>query len=300
VGEGWQLDARPDLASDSIRLDCPQTRGVSQGELISIKCHENCSLNFQRHSHVPKVQRTARLRPRKPLGYTLGPLKSFRPFQWFVNQSSVAQVILNVAQYLTRVNRPDQAAMCTLANGGPKFQTMQRRKEYWIPVATRAMTQSCGGMLIGNVKGYQTRRVEIGFQRRNRDRTWETPGMGFDEIRLSRALNAAADFPGRFLRAGTILTHGLPRWVTMTVSPACAKSPMVSKPSTTSCLVTVFIGSKIASISGCGNCEVIRAKPARVESRPAQFLPKMRTHQLAFLETIQVELLVRRMCVGIR
>jgi hypothetical protein len=71
---------------------------------------------------------------------------------------------------------------------------------------------------------------KAGFQRRNRERTSVAPGIGFGEMRLSLALKAAADLPAFFLRAGTSLNQGLPPWVTMTVSPACAKSPIMSNP----------------------------------------------------------------------
>lgn len=71
---------------------------------------------------------------------------------------------------------------------------------------------------------------KAGFQRRNRETTSDAPGIGLGEMRLSLALKAAADLPGFFLRAGTSLNQGLPPWVTMTVSPACAKSPIMSNP----------------------------------------------------------------------
>src|SRR5437899_1138648 len=54
---------------------------------------------------------------------------------------------------------------------------------------------------VGDVKRDEARGVEVGFQRRNRESTSDAPGMGFGETRLSRALKAATDLPGFFLRA---------------------------------------------------------------------------------------------------
>ncbi len=91
------------------------------------------------------------------------------------------------------------------------------------------------------LKGNQARGVEIGFHRRNRSSTSDAPGIGFDEMRLRPALKAATDLPGFARRAGTSLIHGLPSWVTTTVSPACAKPAIMSNPSTASCFVTVLM-----------------------------------------------------------
>ena len=83
--------------------------------------------------------------------------------------------------------------------------------------------------------------AKIGFHPRRRESTPDAPGMGAGEIRLRRALNAAADLPRFTGTAGPGLIHGLPPLVTTAVWLACAKPPIMSKPWTACRLVTAFI-----------------------------------------------------------
>lgn len=154
----------------------------------------------------------------------------FSPVQRLVNQRSVGQVFLNMAQYLTALGLSDQAGVGALANRRPQLQAVKRREEHGLPTSAGTVTQCRSSMIVGNVKRDQTGGVKVGSQRRNRERTSDAPGMGFGEMRVSRALKAATDLPGFLLRAVTSLIQGLPPCVTMTVSPACAKSPIISNP----------------------------------------------------------------------
>jgi hypothetical protein len=214
---------------------------VSQSELVLIKSYEHPGLNFQRNGHMPKVERTTWLCPSQPFSHRFGLPERFRPVQQFVNERSIVQIFLNVAQYLTGIGLSDQASISALTHGRPQLQAVERREKDGLPASARTVTQSRGRMVVGHVKRDQTGGVKEGFQRRNRERTSDAPGIGFGEMRLSRALKAATDFPGLFFRAGTSLIHGLPARVTMTVSPACAKSPIMLNPWAACCFVTVFM-----------------------------------------------------------
>jgi len=134
-----------------------------------------------------------------------------------MHQSSVVQVFFNVAQYLASVGLFDQTAIRALTHCGPQLQAVNRCKEDRLSASACAVTQCCRSMVIGHVKRYQTGSVKVRFQRRNRERTSDAPGMGFGEMLLSRALKAAADLPGFPWKAGTSLIQG-------------AKSPIVSNP----------------------------------------------------------------------
>jgi len=83
--------------------------------------------------------------------------------------------------------------------------------------------------------------AKIGFHPRRRESTPEAPGIGAGEIRLRRALKAAADLPRFTGSAGPGLIHGLPPLVTTAIWLACAKPPIMSNPWTASYFVTVFI-----------------------------------------------------------
>ena len=190
---------------------------------------------------MPKIKRTTRFCPSQPFGDGLSSLERFRPIHRFVDQRPIFQVFFNVAYYFAGIGHFDQATIGALAHGGAQFQAMQRSEQDGLSVAARPITQGCGGVVIGNVQRHQARGVQVCLQRRNCVRTSAMPGIGFGEMRLSRALKAAEDLPGRCLRTGTSLIQGLPPCVTTTVSPAWAKSPNVSNPCIACRLVTVLI-----------------------------------------------------------
>lgn len=127
-----------------------------------------------------------------------------------MHQSSVVQVFFNVAQNLAGVGLCDQAAISALTHGGPQLQAVKRREEDGLPACARTVTQGCRSMVIGHVKRDQKGGVKVRFQRRKRERTSATPGMGLGEMPLSRALKAAADLPGFLLAAGMSMIQGLP------------------------------------------------------------------------------------------
>ncbi len=198
-------------------------------------------MNLQSNRQMPKVERAAGHCPSQSFSHGFGLSQCIRPGQWFVNQSSVVQIRLDVTQDLTGVGPFNQTTAGALTNGRAQFQSVKWREQDGLPASAAAMTQGCRSMVVGHIQCHQAGRVVVGFHRRNRGSTSVVPGMGFGEMRCSRALKAAADLPCLAFAAGTSLIQGLPPWVTMTVSPPCAKSAIVSNPRTASCFVTVFI-----------------------------------------------------------
>jgi len=112
----------------SIRRHGPQSSRLGQGELVLVESYEDPGLNFQSDCHMPQVKRTTWLRPGQPFSHRFGLPERFRPVQRFVNQCSVVQVFLNVAEYLAGVGLFDQAAISALPDGRPQLQAVKWRE----------------------------------------------------------------------------------------------------------------------------------------------------------------------------